>query len=122
MQLTESPFGMKDTRYLELREVDSSRIAPLACTLSATDQQDRLEQWDRVLGVAEHRTSVTDGLVLRFRLDLELSHALTTLIHAELECCSFFVFQLSLDSHFMTLTVTAPGHGLDVVEQMFRRS
>lgn len=122
MQLTEPAVGERVTRVLELKEADNPRSAPLMCTLSATVQQDRLRHWDRVLGVAEHRTSVADGLVLRFRLDLELSHALTTLIHAELECCSFFVFQLSLDSHFMMLTVTAPGHGLDVVEQMFGRS
>ncbi|WP_336882790.1 hypothetical protein [Rhodococcus globerulus] len=122
MQLKESVSDPDSSRHLQLAESSPSSIAPLACTLSASGQQDRLEQWERVLGEVEHRASVTDGLVLRFRLDLDLAHTLLTLIHAELECCSFFVFQLSLDSHFMTLTVTAPGHGLDVVEQMFGRS
>lgn len=117
MQITES----QDARYLDLKETGRSAITPLACTLTATGQQDRLRHWERVLSEAEHQTSAADGLVLRFRLDLDLTHELVTLIHAELECCSFFVFQLSLDSSFMALTVTAPGYGLDVVEQMFGR-
>ncbi|MCJ0905184.1 hypothetical protein [Rhodococcus sp. ARC_M6] len=78
MQLIASVSDPDSSRNLQLAESLPSSIAPLACTLSASGQQDRLEQWERVLGEVEHWASVADGLVLRFRLDLDLAHTLLT--------------------------------------------
>jgi hypothetical protein len=88
---------------------------PIACTLSATDLQDRESAWRKLMG---------SGLVKRDRVPggIRLSPApgaaaaLVQLIDLERDCCAWINFEVSEGS---VATLTAEGAGEAVLAVMF---
>ena len=87
---------------------------PIACSLTAAELVDRGAAWSKLLGtslVASAR--VTDGL--RVTVHPGALSSLRALVKLERECCPWIDFRFDGDS----LVMTAPGHGEEVLLQMF---
>ncbi len=69
----------------------------IACNLSATEQEERGQDLDRLLADAEDVTELADGYALKFpNRDAWITQAVEMII-AERKCCPFFGFTLVLD-------------------------
>jgi MerR family transcriptional regulator, copper efflux regulator len=92
------------------------RTAPVACSLTAAELDERSTQWRNLLTGAE-RTTIPEG----FRLTLPVEHAgaLATLAAAEQRCCPFFDFGLQFDGPLVCLTVRAPDTAADLLAALF---
>ncbi|HEY0495518.1 MAG TPA: MerR family transcriptional regulator, partial [Kutzneria sp.] len=64
----------------------------IACSLVDGEQQDRAEQWRRLLTTAIRSEPVDRGI--RFVLPTAMSAQVAGLAAAELSCCPFFEFTL----------------------------
>ena len=89
-------------RELPLTVVDP---APVACTLGAGDQAQRVTDWRDLLSRAA-LTQVEDGV--RATLALADIERATSLAVAEQECCAFFTFRLDLRGPEFDLMISAP--------------
>lgn len=91
----------------------------LACTLEPTTVPDRLADWGRTLGTATDSNWLPDGglrITLGPRVDLA---ELARLMAAELECCSFFSFVLTIDQCGSEIEVHATVGATDVLTTLF---
>ncbi|HEX3750255.1 MAG TPA: hypothetical protein VHW06_06800 [Streptosporangiaceae bacterium] len=79
---------------------------PIACALSAGDQDRRVGEWRELLAQATGREPVPDGV--RFTLPPTLAGTAAELAAAEQRCCPFFRFTLVLADGGLQLTVQAP--------------
>jgi MerR family transcriptional regulator, copper efflux regulator len=79
---------------------------PIACTLAAADQADRIEEWRRLLSDARSREPVDGGLAFRFPAGL--AGQVAELAAAEQQCCPFFDFTLRLTAGELRFEVRAP--------------
>jgi MerR family transcriptional regulator, copper efflux regulator len=85
---------------------DAAPGPPIACTLSATDQADRIEDWRRLLGEASCREPIDGGLAFRFPAGL--AGQVAELAAAEQQCCPFFDFTLYVTAGELRFEVRAP--------------
>lgn len=91
----------------------------IACTLSAEQVEDRLEEWRTVLAQVEHREPI-DGHGLRLALPPDASlDEVARLVQAEQGCCSFFAFALTVDRRGAALEVRAPAEAAELVATLF---
>jgi hypothetical protein len=93
----------------------------IACTLEGGIEamQERVGEWQSVVGHAIDRHGVAGGVTLSYGHDERLAVELARLAAAEYACCSFFTFSLTVGPTGMTFTVTAPEEARDVVTAMF---
>jgi MerR family transcriptional regulator, copper efflux regulator len=91
---------------LTTRQRDAEPGLPIACTLAAADQADRVEGWRRLLGQADGREQADGGLA--FRLPAGLAGRVAELAAAEQRCCPFLEFTLHLAAGGLRLEVRAP--------------
>lgn len=89
---------------------ESWRQAPVACTLGGTELGERTEQWRALIGRAERRETIPDGLRLVFPSGAGLAAEVAALAAAEQSCCTFFDFTLRLAPGALQLDVRAPEH------------
>jgi MerR family transcriptional regulator, copper efflux regulator len=89
----------------------------IACSLVAGEQQDRVEQWRRLLAAAVCREPVDRGM--RFVLPVLMAGEVAGLAAAELECCPFFEFTLKLGGGRLVFEVCAPGEAVGLVAEVF---
>ncbi len=95
---------------------------PITCTLEPGARPDRRADWQSVLSAACERSTTDDGrLRIGFGPDVDLA-ALTRLIQAEHQCCSFFAFALTVDERGIALEVGAPDAAAEIVDSMFGRA
>lgn len=94
-----------------------SEAVPIACTLTDADQADRLRQWQRLLGHAEHREPIDGGL--RIDLPAALTGAVAGLAAAEQRCCAFFDFTLHISGGTVQLEVRAPAEAASLLTHVF---
>jgi hypothetical protein len=96
-----------------------SQPLPIACSLSAGDQQRRLQEMtslaDHVLGVEPARER---GSRVRFRADVGVEAALTRIVDAERECCPFLDLSLSADGPDLTLSIGGPQEAAPVITEI----
>lgn len=92
---------------------------PVACTLSAADEPERLAEWTEVLALVEERQAVDGGVRLRFPPGPQLAGRLADLAAREQGCCAFFTFTLRPASDAVVLEVTAPPEAAGVVADLF---
>jgi DNA-binding transcriptional MerR regulator len=87
--------------------------APIACSLGAAGTRARVEEWQALLVGVEERVAIANGVRLQFGPEAPLAE-IARLAAAELDCCPFFAFALTVDGRGVALEVTAPddGHGL----------
>ena len=95
-----------------------SAEVPIACSLSGGDMQDRVAEWQSLLGGVERREEISSGLRLVFRHPAPLAD-ISRLAAAEYECCPFFSFAITVDGRGVGLEVTAPAHGQELLEAVF---
>ncbi len=94
---------------------------PIACTLGAGEMQDRLAEWDRLLGHAVGRSALPSGGV-RVEFDERVDIGdLARLVVAEQACCAFFRFAVTVDGRGVGLEVDAPADALVLVASLFGR-
>ncbi|OZE92939.1 hypothetical protein CH299_28960 [Rhodococcus sp. 14-2686-1-2] len=92
---------------------------PLACALPVAGQGERIELWASILARATGRRRVDGGLEFEFPPGPGFVVRLTEAIAAELVCCSFYVFSVSFGAARTVMVVRAPGHGVEVVAELF---
>jgi MerR family copper efflux transcriptional regulator len=76
------------------RRRDAQPEPPIACTLTAADQADRIGEWRRLLGQADGREQTDGGLAFRF--PGALAGQVAELAAAEQQCCPFLEFSLRM--------------------------
>lgn len=81
---------------------------PVACTLSKSEQPQRMDEWARIARQATRREVGSSGLRLVFPLDAGLAAGLADLCTRELGCCGFFEFALQISGTELVLTVAGP--------------
>jgi hypothetical protein len=92
-----------------------SEAPPIACTLSASELQDREGAWSKVLGSGLVRREVVPGGI-RLSAAPGAAAALIELIDLERECCAWIQFEVEGGS---VVTLTADGDGEAVLAGMF---
>src|SRR5262245_24263937 len=93
--------------------------AQVACTLGATDQQERLSAWRELLAGAIRRERLDGGVRLIFPPDPALAGRLGELAVKEQACCPFLAFALRPAADGVVLEVTATGDAVEVVTGLF---
>lgn len=91
---------------------------PLACSLTAGEVGDRVDDWQSLLAHAVAREPIPGGVRLAFGPTLPLDDLLR-LVTAEQSCCQFFAFAITVDARGVGLEVTAPAEAAPVVEALF---
>ncbi|HEY1674546.1 MAG TPA: hypothetical protein VGG50_17670 [Streptosporangiaceae bacterium] len=81
-------------------------LQPIACTLSGSDQGQRMREWQDLLAQGTGREPVPDGI--RVTLPAALAGPVAELAAAEQRCCPFFRFTLVFDGGDLQLTMQAP--------------
>jgi hypothetical protein len=91
-----------------------SRV-PIACTLSASDQVVRADEW-RVLKLkAMSREPTDDGARLTFAPGTVSATEVAALVAREVACCPFFTFTFEITAQRLVLTIAAPDGSAEVV-------
>jgi hypothetical protein len=89
---------------------------PIACTLSASDLEDRESAWDTLMGSGLVRRDRVPGGI-RLSAAPGAAAALIQLVDLERECCAWTHFEVSDGS---VVTLTADGAGEAVLAGMFQ--
>lgn len=101
-----APIALSATRHRPLRPKEDVAAAVDACSLERSELPKRLEDWRLVLaGCPVTRDAV--GATITLDPDTRLS-TVADLVAAESECCSFFAFEIRIDTADRCLRVTAP--------------
>jgi MerR family copper efflux transcriptional regulator len=96
-----------------------ARPLPIACSLSAGDQAERLRDLaslsERVVGA---RATEEGGSLIRFRPDCDTKSRLVGLVAAERECCPFLELSLAEDGQGLTLSIEGPADAEPVIAEI----
>ncbi|MER7761904.1 heavy metal-responsive transcriptional regulator [Streptomyces sp. NPDC097619] len=95
------------------------RDVPVACTLGGAELAERTEHWRALVGRAERRETIPDGLRLAFPAGADLAGQLAALAAAEQGCCAFFDFTLHLTPTALQLEVRAPEAAAGMLADLF---
>jgi hypothetical protein len=99
--------------------MDDERSTPLACTLGPRAMRDRQILVQDLLRRHDARVEwITDGARLCFAEVPGLAAALAELVELERACCPFFTFRMTAEAGALTLEVTAPPAGADLVRAL----
>jgi hypothetical protein len=96
---------------------------PLACTLSAEAESDRVEEWRGFLRGSIAVVERTNDRQLRLRL-VDATTALTTavdLAQREKACCAFFEFSIEVDAASCWFVVRVPPGASDLLADFAAR-
>ena len=89
----------------------------IACSLTEGEQQNRVEQWRRLLTTAVRREPVDGGI--RIVLPVEVAAQVVILAVDEQQCCPFFDFTLHLTEGRLAFEVRAPDQAAELVADVF---
>jgi DNA-binding transcriptional MerR regulator len=90
----------------------------IACTLSHAEMGDRISQWQAVLAHVDECAAVDGGIRLTLARDVDLGEV-SRLARAELSCCSFFSFSITIDGRGAALEVRAPEAAKELLAAVF---
>ncbi|MET7904921.1 heavy metal-responsive transcriptional regulator [Streptomyces sp. NPDC005336] len=111
------PIALSPTRTGP--DAEPWRDTPVACTLGGAELGERTEQWQRLVGKAEGREEIPDGVRLSFPAGVELAGEVAALAAAEQGCCAFFDFTLHLTPTALQLEVRAPESAAGMLADLF---
>jgi hypothetical protein len=96
-------------------------MAEIACSLTGgvAAVRRRTDQWRAVLAGWTERSTVDGGVSLTYRSDPAVAAELARLAAAEVACCPFFVFTLTVDEAGLRFTATAPSAGQEMLALVF---
>jgi hypothetical protein len=102
-----------------------TKSLPIACTLSA--EQLIAGRDTLLLGLADHaveRTTLPNGVRLRFRATAERMRQIDAVVRRERECCPFLEFRvgLPLGGSALTLDVSGPEGTTSLLADLLARS
>jgi DNA-binding transcriptional MerR regulator len=100
-------------------EPEAWREVPVACTLGGAELGERTAQWQQLVGRAEGRQDIPDGVRLTFPAAPELVSEVAALAAAEQGCCAFFDFTLHLTPASLELSVRAPETAATMLADLF---
>jgi MerR family transcriptional regulator, copper efflux regulator len=91
---------------------------PIACSLSAVDTRDQLDEWRAVLGseAVEIRRVTPTELIIRLQDDPARLGEIITLARREKACCPFFDFSLRIEPDAVSLAISVPADGVPVLD------
>jgi hypothetical protein len=83
---------------------------PIACTLTATDAESRVDEWREFLATSTTASERLSGHELRVRLAPapDALAAAVDLAQREKACCAFFEFSIDVAADHLWLRVTVP--------------
>ncbi|AUA16636.1 HTH-type transcriptional regulator ZntR [Streptomyces malaysiensis subsp. malaysiensis] len=117
------PVRLSRTRPAPEPGLEAWRRAPVACTLGGTELGERTERWRTLVGRAERREPIPDGLRLVFSSGAGtgpgLAAEVAALAAAEQSCCAFFDFTLRLAPDALQLDVRAPEGAAEMLADLF---
>jgi hypothetical protein len=95
-------------------------MAEIVCTLAGGEaaMRARVDRWRAVLAGRTGSSPVDGGVSLTYRPDPALAGELARLAAAEVACCPFFVFTLTVDDKELRLTATAPPEGQGLLAEV----
>ncbi len=94
---------------------------PIACTLSATEQSDRGDEWHQFLTTNVVETVRTESSArLRLRDGNEVIVVAVDLARREKACCAFFDFELELLPDEVWLRVEAPSEASSILDGLIK--
>lgn len=114
--------GLGPIRGPSTRQPDSGRelsAIPVACTLAAADQLDRLQNWQAELDQVDSRELIPGGMRLHFPASPGLAGRLAELAASEQACCSFLTFAIRPAVTEVVMDVLAPDDAVPVLNEMF---
>ena len=92
---------------------------PIACTLTADEQPDRIEEWRQFLATEVTAVDRARGRArLRLAEDDDAVLAAADLAQREKRCCAFFDFAIELDGAHRWLAVTVPDDADPVLTEL----
>jgi hypothetical protein len=92
---------------------------PIACSLGASDLQERLSEIAEIGAESLIERSTEDGRhLLRFRSDAETRRRLEAVVAAEEKCCSFLDLSLEEQGSQLVLMLSAPEDGQPVADEL----
>ena len=94
---------------------------PIACTLTAEEQPDRVDEWRAFLGthVEAAELGPTEAR-LKLRAGDEAFITAADLALREKQCCAFFEFNLRLDTEGRWMTIGVPDDAAPVLADLVR--
>jgi len=94
--------------------------APADCALPTAERPLRAAEFRDLLDGAVIGSERLDHtrLQLRLRRDRDIASRVAALATAETECCSFFVFALTVTSDSLLLDITVPAERADILDAM----
>lgn len=110
-----APAGTEDSARVPLAGSDAVDVA---CSLEPDLVNERIDDWNRVLGLATDRSPLPDGVRVGFDRSVDITE-LARLAAAEQSCCSFFRFDIGIRADGATLDVTGPDEAQDVIASVF---
>jgi hypothetical protein len=95
-------------------------FAPADCTLPTAERPLRAADFRDLFAAAVISSERLDRtrLQLRLRRDPQIAARAAALATAETECCSFFVFALTVTSDSLLLDVTVPAPRADILDAL----
>ena len=103
---------------LEGRDVTDKEHLPIACTLAPVDFEERLSSI-AALARSSLRSCERNDLQLVLVYAPEVAADVHALVAAEQQCCAFLHFDVRHESDGLRVTITAPEHALDAVDELF---
>ena len=92
---------------------------PIACTLTANQLPDRVEEWRSFLGAQVTAVEREAGAArLRLAEGDDVLAAAADLAQREKQCCAFFEFAIALDGEYRWLTVSVPDDAAPVLDEL----
>jgi hypothetical protein len=92
---------------------------PIACSLSASDLRQRLDEIAEVgANSLIERSADGEPHLLRFRSDPETRRRLEAIVTAEAKCCSFLDLSLAEEGGELVLSVSAPEDGEPIADEL----
>lgn len=92
-----------------MTDAGEATCIPIACTLGADDLEDRLSEWDEVLGRATSRRIDGPTATLAFPVgDAGLAATIADLAVREVGCCGFFDFRVRVAAGRLELDIEVP--------------
>ena len=96
-----------------------TEAAPIACSLSATELQHRLNEIAAVGAESLiERSADGDRHLLRLRSTEETHRRLEAIVAAEAKCCSFLNLSLEARDDGLVLSISAPKDGQPVADEL----
>ena len=92
---------------------------PIACSLSAQDQEGRAREFRSISAKVVGREATAEGVRLRFQDEPGFAEQLADLTRREKECCPFFDFRITTIDDEVVLDVDAPADAREIVERLF---